>query len=303
MNNIRSSEARRLTYIIAWLLSSLLITLVTFIPDQIAAVIIDDFNETLSVQAAYTVVNAIIGLISIATLIFVYACFRNVYIQRVMPYFWLGSALGFSLLAGNGFQTLGVAYERLGLIYIDLSVQLVAVFLIYFFFTIFWPSKYYPPIDIVRTNNIKLGTASKLKNTPDISQLRLPVMSRQDDPIHTSNSDEPVQLEGANDYYDNSLPRSVPWLFYLIFFIIASWSQLDFSSLSAIANAFLAYPQKFIAYYLGTALFMTVILFLIASLLLWIVGATKTKIAKQIGHILITSTMIAGILIPNFYAE
>ena len=133
MNNIRSSEARRLTYIIAWLLSSLLITLVTFIPDQIAAVIIDDFNETLSVQAAYTVVNAIIGLISIATLIFVYACFRNVYIQRVMPYFWLGSALGFSLLAGNGFQTLGVAYARLGLIYIDLSVQLVAVFLIYFF--------------------------------------------------------------------------------------------------------------------------------------------------------------------------
>ena len=302
MNNIRSSEARRLTYIIAWLSSSLLITLVTFIPDQIAAVIIDDFNETLSVQAAYTVVNAIIGLISIATLIFVYACFRNVYIQRVMPYFWLGSALGFSLLAGNGFQTLGVAYERLGLIYIDLSVQLVAVFLIYFFFTIFWPSKYYPPIDIVRTNNIKLGTASKLKNTPDITQLRLPVMSRQDDPIHTSNSDEPVQLEGANDYYDNSLPRSVPWLFYLIFFIIASWSQLEFSSLSSIANVFVAYPQKFISYYMGTAFFMTVFLYLIASLLLWIVGATKTKLTKQLGHILLTTVMIVGILAPVFYA-
>jgi len=302
MNNIRSSEARRLTYIIAWLLSSLLITLVTFIPDQIAAVIIDDFNETLSVQAAYTVVNAIIGLISIATLIFVYACFRNVYIQRVMPYFWLGSALGFSLLAGNGFQTLGVAYERLGLIYIDLSVQLVAVFLIYFFFTIFWPRRYYPPIDIVRTNNIELGTASKLKTTPDISQVRLPVMSRQDEPTHTSNNDEALQFEVTNDYYDNSLPRSITWLFYSIFFVIASWSQLDFSSLSAIADAFLAYPQKFIAYYLGTALLMTVILFLIASLLLWIVGATKSKLAKQLGHVLITSTMIVGLLTPIFYA-
>ena len=302
MNNIRSSEARRLTYIIAWLLSSLLITLVTFIPDQIAAVIIDDFNETLSVQAAYTVVNAIIGLISIATLIFVYACFRNVYIQRVMPYFWLGSALGFSLLAGNGFQTLGVAYERLGLIYIDLSVQLVAVFLIYFFFTIFWPRRYYPPIDIVRTNNIELGTASKLKTTPDISQVRLPVMSRQDEPTHTSNNDEALQFEVTNDYYDNSLPRSITWLFYSIFFVIASWSQLDFSSLSAIADAFLAYPQKFIAYYLGTALLMTVILFLIASLLLWIVGATKTKLVKQLGHVLITSTMIVGLLTPIFYA-
>jgi len=302
MNNIRSSEARRLTYIIAWLLSSFLITLVTFIPDQIAAVIIDDLNETLSVQAAYTVVNAIIGLISIATLIFVYACFRNVYIQRVMPYFWLGSALGFSLLAGNGFQTLGVAYERLGLIYIDLSVQLVAVFLIYFFFTIFWPRRYYPPIDIVRTNNIELGTASKLKTTPDISQVRLPVMSRQDEPTHTSNNDEALQFEVTNDYYDNSLPRSITWLFYSIFFVIASWSQLDFSSLSAIADAFLAYPQKFIAYYLGTALLMTVILFLIASLLLWIVGATKTKLVKQLGHVLITSTMIVGLLTPIFYA-
>ena len=302
MKNIRSSEARRLTYIIAWLLSSFLITLVTFIPDQIAAVIIDDLNETLSIQAAYTVVNAIIALISVATLVFVYACFRNVYIQRVMPYFWLGSALGFSLLAGNGFQTLGVAYERLGLIYIDLSVQLVAVFLIYFFFTIFWPRRYYPPIDIVRTNNIELGTASKLKTTPDISQVRLPVMSRQDEPTHTSNNDEALQFEVTNDYYDNSLPRSITWLFYSIFFVIASWSQLDFSSLSAIADAFLAYPQKFIAYYLGTALLMTVILFLIASLLLWIVGATKSKLAKQLGHVLITSTMIVGLLTPIFYA-
>lgn len=300
MNNIRSSEARRLIYIIAWLLSSFLITLVTFIPDQIAAVIIDDLNETLSVQAAYTVVNAIIGLISIATLIFVYACFRNVYIQRVMPYFWLGSALGFSLLAGNGFQTLGVAYERLGLIYIDLSVQLVAVFLIYFFFTIFWPSRYYPPIDIVRTNNIELGTASKLKNTPDVSQVRLPVMSKQDDPTHTPNSDEAIQFEGANYYNDNSLPKSVTWLFYSIFFVTASWSQLDFSSLSSIANAFVAYPQKFITYYMGTAFLMTVILFLVASLLLWLLGATKTKLAKQLGHILITSAMIVGLLTPIF---
>jgi len=302
MNSTGSSEARRLTYIIAWVVSSLLITLVTFIPDQFAPVIIGDLYQTLSVSAAYTVVNATIGVISVATLVFVYACFRNIYIQRVMPYFWLGSALGFSLLAGNGFQTLGVAYERLGLVYIDLSVQLVAVFLIYFFFSVFWPSKYYLPIDIRRTNNIELGTASKFQNTPDISQELLPVMSRQDDPTFTSNNVESLQFEGANGYYDNSLPRSITWLFYSIFFVITSWNQLEFSSLSSIANAFVAYPQKFITYYMGTAFFMTAFLYLIASLLLWIVGATKTKLAKQLGHILLTTVMIVGILAPVFSA-
>jgi len=295
MNKNEASEASRLTYIIAWVLSSVMITLATFIPDKIAAALITDLYDTWGIQAAYAVVNAIIGLISIATLIFVYACFRNVYIQKVMPYFWLGSVLGFIVLANDGIQTLGVAYERLGLLYIDLGIQFVAVFSIYLFFSLFWQSRYYPPLGILRTKDVTLGTSYDVERSPEIRQVRLPEMSIQDDQIYPLNQDEIVKVEGTTDYYDSSLLKGTMWLFYSIFFIIASWNQLDFNSLSSIKKAFAAYPQTFIFHYLGTAFVMTVITYLIARL---VASAFKSKLVKQLGHIVITILFIVGMLQP-----
>lgn len=140
-----TTEAGRVKYIFVWILASAITTVVTYIPDLITGVAYEILAPALGLHYAYAVTNGVIGTVSVAVTLLVYALFRNVYIQRVMPYFWLLGALGFVYVAGLGFEEIGFNYERSGLLYIDLLIQFVGVFLLYWLPSTFWPRKYYPP--------------------------------------------------------------------------------------------------------------------------------------------------------------
>lgn len=139
------TEAGRPKYIFVWILASAITTVVTFIPDLFAVVAFADLASAIGLHYAYALTNGVIGIVSVAVTLLVYALFRNVYIQRVMPYFWLLGALGFVYIAGLGFEEIGFNYERSGLLYIDLFIRLIGVFLLYWVPSTFWPRKYYPP--------------------------------------------------------------------------------------------------------------------------------------------------------------
>lgn len=138
-------EAGRLKYIFVWFLGSVVVTIVTLVPDQIAGIVLSDLSEHISLQAAYAIVNSFIALLSVVVLLAVYSFFRNVYIQRVMPYFWLTGILGFLRVAGSSLGEVGIYYQRSGLIYIDLAIYIFGIILIYLITSTFWPKKYFIP--------------------------------------------------------------------------------------------------------------------------------------------------------------
>ncbi len=140
-----TAEAGRAKYIFVWFLASALTTLVTFIPDRLAGEAFEALALNLGPHYAYALTNGALGVLSVIVMLIVYALFRNVYIQRVVPYFWLSGALGFMSIAGSGFEEIGFNYERSGLLYIDLFIQFVAVFLLFWLPSTFWHRKYYPP--------------------------------------------------------------------------------------------------------------------------------------------------------------
>lgn len=140
-----TAEAGRAKYIFVWFLASAITTVVTFIPDTVAVVFFADLTSVVGLQYAYALINGVIGALSVAVTLLVYALFRNVYIQRVVPYFWLAGALGFLTIAGSWLGDMGIYYERSGLLYIQLLIQFVGVFLLFWLPSTFWPHKYYPP--------------------------------------------------------------------------------------------------------------------------------------------------------------
>ena len=146
-------EAGRLKYIFVWFLSSVMVTIVTLLPDQVAGVVLSTLSEHISLQAAYAIVNSLIALLSVFVLLAVYSIFGNIYIQRVMPYFWLSGVLGFLRVAGSSLGEVGIYYERSGLIYIDLTIYIFGIVLIYLITSNFWPKKYFIP------DNRRLRTA------------------------------------------------------------------------------------------------------------------------------------------------
>ena len=143
--NDYTAEAGRAKYIFVWCLASAITTIVTAIPDQFAEVVFEDLDSIFGFHYAYAVTNGSLGALSVTVMLIVYALFRDVYIQRVVPYFWLAGALGFLKIAGSGLEELGFFYERSGLLYIDLLSQFVGVFMLYWLPSTFWPRKYYPP--------------------------------------------------------------------------------------------------------------------------------------------------------------
>lgn len=143
VNNI--TEAGRAKYIFVWIFASAITTIVTVIPNLIAELAFEDLASAVGLHYAYTIINGAIGALSVLVTLLVYALFRNVYIQRVVPYFWLSGAIGFLRVAGTGFGEIGFNYERSGLLYIDLLIQFVGVFMLYWLPSTFWPRKYYPP--------------------------------------------------------------------------------------------------------------------------------------------------------------
>lgn len=140
-----TTEAGRAKYIFVWILASAITTVVTFIPDSVAGVFFADLTSSVGLQYAYALTNGVIGALSVAVTLLVYALFRNVYIQRVMPFFWLAGALGFFMIAGSWLGDIGIYYERSGLLYIQLLIQFVGIFMLYWLPSTFWPRKYYPP--------------------------------------------------------------------------------------------------------------------------------------------------------------
>lgn len=140
-----TAEAGRAKYIFVWFLASAITTIVTAIPDLVAPVMFEELSLHLGFHYAYAVISGAVAALSVTVMLIVYALFRNVYIQRVVPYFWLAGALGFLTIAGSATGEIGLNYERSGLLYIDLLIQFVGVFLLFWLPSTFWPHKYYPP--------------------------------------------------------------------------------------------------------------------------------------------------------------
>lgn len=138
-------EAGRAKYIFVWILASAITTIVTAIPDLLAEMTFEDLASAVGLHYAYAIINGAIGALSVLVTLLVYALFRNVYLQRVMPYFWLAGAIGFFMISGSWLGDIGIYYERSGLLYIQLLIQFAGIFVLYWLPSTFWPRKYYPP--------------------------------------------------------------------------------------------------------------------------------------------------------------
>lgn len=174
------TEAGRAKYILVWIIASAITTVVTFIPDTVAGVFFADLTSFAGLHYAYAITNGVIGMLSVAVTLLVYALFRNVYIQRVMPYFWLAGAIGFAQIAGSWLGEIGLYYERSGLLYIQLLIQFGGVFMLYWLPSTFWPRKYYPPegryTDISKSVQ-KSGYLAKRSTNPQPYERREPPLS------------------------------------------------------------------------------------------------------------------------------
>lgn len=94
------SEAGKAKYILVWCIASAMVTIITKAPDNIDEALFAELVEKIGLQYSYLIINGTIGLLSVVATLTIYAFFRNVYIQRVMPYFWLAGTLGFLIVIG-----------------------------------------------------------------------------------------------------------------------------------------------------------------------------------------------------------
>lgn len=171
IDDVKQLESGRAKYVFVWILSSALMTVITYIPDQLMPFALESIQSHIGLQAAYAIVNGAIGLLSISVLLVVYSCFKKVFIKRAMPYFWGAAILGFLLQAGSSHNAIGQLYFVSGLAYIDFAIQFVGVFLIYWIPETFFPQQYNPPsgrhafnIDLKHSSTMRI-TGQAGKNT------------------------------------------------------------------------------------------------------------------------------------------
>jgi hypothetical protein len=115
------SEASRKQYILVWVLNSILTTLITFVPDQILSELAQSLVQVSNIYIASITINLVEVLMHFLILIFVYAIFKNIFIQRVMPYFLISGVLSFLVMAGKAVNELGAIYFSKELILIDIT--------------------------------------------------------------------------------------------------------------------------------------------------------------------------------------
>lgn len=145
IDNVQQLESGRAKYVFVWVLSSSLMTLLTYIPDQLLPLALESMQSHVGLQAAYAILNGAISLLSVFTLLVVYSCFKKVFIKRAMPYFWGAAIIGSLLQAGSAHNDIGQLYFVSGLAYIDFAIQFIGVFLIYWIPATFFPKQYNPP--------------------------------------------------------------------------------------------------------------------------------------------------------------
>lgn len=166
-------EASRGKYILAWVVSSAAATMVTFLPDLILSEYLAVVFGQYSVVLAAIIFNFVTGLLTVLTICFVYLLFRGVFIQKVMPYFWVLGGFGFLYTAGKSANELGLYYRDSGLIYVDLATQILGVLAIQHLYRKFFPSRYYPPSRYVHSAG-RSGSSS----SPNGSRTTPPPLNR-----------------------------------------------------------------------------------------------------------------------------
>ncbi|MDA7828047.1 hypothetical protein N9A67_07470 [Rhodobacteraceae bacterium] len=143
---LQKTEAGKLKYILVWVLASIFTTIATAIPELFFQLTLDQVTASIGLHGAYIVMNGTTGLLTVFITLSIYALFKNIYIQRVMPYFWLAGAFGFIQIAGSWLNEIGLYYEQSGLLYVQIIIQVIVVFLLYWIPSTFWPRKYYTPL-------------------------------------------------------------------------------------------------------------------------------------------------------------
>lgn len=172
----QKSEAGKLKYILVWCLASAMVTIITKLPDMVFAILFAELVEKIGLHGAYTVTSGTIGLLEVLVTLAVYALFRNVYIQRVMPFFWLAGALGFLTNFQSWHEAIGDVYIDSGLLYVGLFIQFMCIFLLYWIPSTFWPHKYY----IARTGHVEsIGPDRITPKSSELSQKVEPMVRRE----------------------------------------------------------------------------------------------------------------------------
>jgi len=252
----------------------------------------------------------------------VYALFRDVYIQRVVPYFWLAGALGFLKIAGSGLEELGFFYERSGLLYIDLLIQFVGVFMLYWLPSTFWPRKYYPPqfgyADSFKPDRRPRSTEKRPtdaqryeRREPTLSKATFAetpsfqshstntVVSQDEFPINPTKTDN-----SSHSYYaEKPIALWLPVFLYLAGFILTFLKEIKYNIVGFVEVARSLNDARMLEVLmmekvLGPALQPT-FLFLFVSLIMWgvsFLGIGKSKNNRRWVHIAFATLFIVAVL-------
>lgn len=183
-----TSEAGRAKYISVWIFAVIMTAAVTAIPQLFAEIIFDELVLNIGLYGAYIVRYGAISVLDLIVILLVYACFRNVYIQRAMPYFWAIGVFWLIRVAGSWLGEVGLFYQRSGLLYIQIAIQFSSIFLIYWISSTFWPQKYYAPhIGHTKSTQHSLRTRNNAKLSEKVGphvRREPPLSARKKDQFH-----------------------------------------------------------------------------------------------------------------------
>ena len=94
--------------------------------------ILEGFFNPENLFIAYTIESTILYSASAFSIILVYSLFHNMSIYRFMPYVWGLGLIGFLMITKEMAEVIGPLYASNGLVWVDLSLSLISVTIIYF---------------------------------------------------------------------------------------------------------------------------------------------------------------------------
>ena len=315
-------EAGRAKYIIVWFLASAMVTIVTAIPDLLAPVMIEELSLHFGFHYAYAITNGCLAALSVTVMLLVYALFRNVYIQRVVPYFWLAGVLGFLVVSGSAMREIGLNYERSGLLYIDLLIQFVGVLLLFWLPSTFWPRKYHPPKGRYAANPKPVQNSNNAAPAFSFTQplerqeptLTRPTSAEQQpaelEPTNTAERSVTFQRKTAETDYASYTPHEknpisiwFPTVLYAASFIFIFLKKINYNIVGFIEIAVSSDESLevlLMEFVLGSILQPT-FLFILVSLILWgigLFGAGNSKNFRRWAHIAFAAFLTLAVLNP-----
>ena len=101
------------------------------------------FSNSENLFIVYTIESTILYFASAFSIILVYSLFHNMSIYRFMPYVWGLGLIGFLMITKEMAEVIGPLYASNGLVWVDLSLSLISVTIIYFIFNAAFLGRHY----------------------------------------------------------------------------------------------------------------------------------------------------------------